>query len=118
MAVVLEGSAFFEALRLDLENGGHGWIETTEDMYHDQLGAVPPLAIGNNCFMGGEPYTHNSAGEAISICFHIRPIREVERIKVRTSCGDLIEYVSKYMTLNEFRRQMGSRMRQQEAFSF
>ena len=45
------------------------WVPTTENMYYDMLGALPPVAYGNaenwTGFLMGEPVTQDTHGDAI-----------------------------------------------------
>jgi len=66
------------------------WIPTTENMYHDQLGSVPPAAQSSNCFLAGEPHHSNDQYENVYACF------------VHTKLG----YFAKYLSLKEYREFM------------
>lgn len=48
------------------------WIETTEDMYHEMLGCLPPRAMWAGKFLVGEPLRHVN-GEAVHACFWEKP---------------------------------------------
>lgn len=45
------------------------WIATTESMYWEMLGVVPPAAQSGIGFLVGEPLRHNSDGDAVHACF-------------------------------------------------
>lgn len=45
------------------------WVETTEDMYDDQLNAIPPTRMVSNAFLGGEPWSHAKTGEPVFCAF-------------------------------------------------
>lgn len=62
------------------------WQPTTESMFYDMLGAVPPAAMGGGAFLVGEASHHNAQGEAVYACF--RQISD--------------EYAARYMTRREF----------------
>lgn len=49
--------------------GENNWTPTTEDMYYDQLGAVPPVRMGGGVFLVGEAANHTSKGEAVYAAF-------------------------------------------------
>lgn len=44
------------------------WVETTQERFYEQLGAVPPLAQSENSFLGSEPWNHTNDGKGIYIC--------------------------------------------------
>lgn len=67
------------------------WIPTTESMYWEMLGAVPPEKMIGANFLVGEATRHNSQGEAVYSCF--------------TKCGDT--YKAKNLTVAEFMREHG-----------
>lgn len=60
-----EGSALFQIMDVHPRQ----WVPTTENMYYDMLGALPPVAYGNaenwTGFLMGEPVTHDARGDAI-----------------------------------------------------
>ena len=62
------------------------WIPTTEAMYWEMLGVVPPRKMIGQQFLVGEADNHNENGEAVYACF--------------TKYCD--KYAAKYMTVNEF----------------
>lgn len=45
------------------------WILTTESMYWEMLGAVPPIKMIGRNFVVGEPLRSNGQGEAVYSCF-------------------------------------------------
>jgi hypothetical protein len=45
------------------------WIPTTEAMYWEMLGAVPPRAQNRSAFLVGEADHHNADGWAVYSCF-------------------------------------------------
>ena len=60
--------------------------ETTEDMFYDMLGCVPPIRQRRKSFLVGEASYHNKRGEALFACFLSKDGR----------------FYAKYMTLREF----------------
>ena len=44
----------FEQKKEFLEKGDKSWIETSEELFYEQLGCVPPERIENKCFLMGE----------------------------------------------------------------
>lgn len=62
------------------------WIPTTESMYHDQLGSVPPARQANGAFLVGEAHHSDDQGKNVYACF------------VHTKLG----YFAKYMSAKEF----------------
>lgn len=81
-ARVLEWAPLWDAMRADPTR----WQRTTQAMFDELLGAVPPFAMGGGGFLCGEAYTHRG-GEAVSVAL------------VRNNSGCW----AKYMTLREFR---------------
>lgn len=67
------------------------WIPTTEAMYWEMLGVVPPRKMLGQNFLVGEPLRHNSEGEPVYSCF--------------TKFGDT--YKAKNLTLREFMGEHG-----------
>ena len=67
------------------------WIPTTENMYWQMLGALPPTKMLGANFLVGEPEQHNGKGEAVYACF--------------TKFGDT--YKARYLTLVEFMAEHG-----------
>lgn len=63
------------------------WIPTTESMYWEMLGAVPPRAQRGGAFLVGEPLRHNENGQAVHACFK--------------QSGD--DYFARNLTLEQFR---------------
>lgn len=65
---MLAGNSLFIALAVDWNANGDNWIETDEETFDEQLGAVPPTAISNLGFLVGEPWRHeNQKGQEIPI---------------------------------------------------
>lgn len=62
------------------------WIPTTEHMYWEMLGAVPPRKMLGHNFLVGEALRHNDQGEAVYSCF--------------TKFGD--KHKAKNMTIKQF----------------
>ena len=79
----LSGQALWDAMKKEPTK----WIRTTEGMYYDMLEVLPPAAMGHGAFLVGEPYTHNSRGEAVHACF-------------ANMYGD---FFARYSTIREFR---------------
>lgn len=52
-----------------MDSAPGSWIPTTENMYWEMLGCVPPAAMGNGGFLVGEAHHHNENGEAVYACF-------------------------------------------------
>ena len=67
------------------------WIPTTEAMYWEMLGVVPPRKMIGQQFLVGEALRHNSESEEVYSCF--------------TKFGDT--YKAKNMTVNEFMAEHG-----------
>lgn len=78
----LEGAALWAAM--DAEPAR--WFPTTEAMFYDMLGQVPPAAMGGGAFLVGEA-SHDIQGEEVFACF-------------RAVYG---EFDARYMTKREFR---------------
>jgi len=74
-----------------MEAAPEAWIETTEDMYWEMLGALPPAKMLGQNFLVGEPLRHNEKGEAVYSCF--------------TKLGDT--YKAKNLTVAEFMLEHG-----------
>jgi hypothetical protein len=74
----------------------HAWVLTTEAMYWEMLGAVPPRAMGGGAFLVGEANHHNAQGSPVYACFK--------------QVGD--EFEARYMTLAEFRQFLSIRSAQ------
>lgn len=72
-----------------MEASPNEWIPTTENMYWEMLGAVPPEKMIGRNFLVGEPLRSNGQGEAVYSCF--------------TKSGDT--YKAKNMTVAEFMRE-------------
>ncbi len=86
-AQALEWQALWDAM----ESRPNEWIPTTENMYWEMFGAVPPRKMVGHNFMVGEPLRHNSKGEAVHACF--------------TKFGDT--YKARNLTLAEFMAEHG-----------
>lgn len=78
----LEWAALWAAMK----PAPYPWILTTEKMFWDMLGAVPPRAQRNDGFLVGEPDDTNGEGETLYACF----MQQGELTKAR------------YMTVREF----------------
>ncbi len=63
------------------------WHETSQAMFDEMLGAVPPADIGGGAFLMGEPVKHVN-GEPVYYCS-----REIAG-----------EYLARYMTQAEFQQ--------------
>ena len=61
----LEWQALWDAMDANPD----AWIETTEAMYWEMLGAVPPRKMIGQNFMVGEPLRHDAQGQAVHACF-------------------------------------------------
>lgn len=83
----LEWQELWDAMNADPD----AWIPTTEHMYWEMLGAVPPEKMIGRNFLVGEASHHNEKGEAVYSSF--------------TKFGDT--YKAKYMTVAEFMRGHG-----------
>lgn len=51
-----------------LKDDGSTIIEMTKDAYWHFLECVPPRRMSTKSYIGGEPYTHNSEGQAVYLC--------------------------------------------------
>ena len=83
----LEWHALWDAMDANPDT----WIPTTEAMYWEMLGAVPPIKIIGQNFMVGEPLRHDSQGHAVYACF--------------TKFGET--YKARNMTLEQFMSEHG-----------
>ena len=83
----LEWQALWDAMDANPDT----WIPTTEAMYWEMLGAVPPRKMVGENFMVGEPLRHDSQGQAIHACF--------------TKFGET--YKARNMTLQQFMSEHG-----------
>lgn len=83
----LEWQALWDAMDANPD----AWIPTTEHMYWEMLGAVPPIKMLGRNFLVGEPLRSNGQGEAVYSCF--------------TKFGDT--YTAKNLTVAEFMREHG-----------
>lgn len=61
----LEWQALWDAMDANPD----AWVPTTEAMYWEMLGAVPPRKMIGQNFMVGEPLRHDAQGQAIHACF-------------------------------------------------
>lgn len=61
----LEWSELWDAMKADPAK----WQPTTENMYHEMLGALPPQDMCPGAFLVGEPSNHNNEGFPIYTCF-------------------------------------------------
>lgn len=68
MTTKLEWKELWDAMDAHPE----AWIETTEGMYHEMLGCLPPRAMWAGKFLVGEPLRHVN-GEAVHACFWEKP---------------------------------------------
>lgn len=83
----LEWQALWDAMDANPDT----WIPTTEAMYWEMLGAVPPIKIIGENFMVGEPLRHDAQGQTIHACF--------------TKFGET--YKARNMTLQQFMSEHG-----------
>lgn len=83
----LEWQALWDAM----DANPNAWIPTTENMYWEMLGAVPPIKMLGRNFLVGEASHHNGQGESVYSCF--------------TKVGDT--YKAKNLTVAEFMREHG-----------
>ena len=83
----LEWQALWDAMDANPDT----WIPTTEAMYWEMLGAVPPRKMVGENFMVGEPLRHDSQGNAVHACF--------------TKFGET--YKARNMTLEQFMSEHG-----------
>lgn len=65
MNAPLEWQALWDAMEASPE----AWIETTEAMYFEMLGVVPPRAHIGGSFLVGEALRSNGKGESVYSCF-------------------------------------------------
>jgi hypothetical protein len=70
----------------EMKNQPSQWVETTEEMYFEMLGCLPPIRQKGGFFMVGEPTRHNAKGEAVYAAFNETDGR----------------FYAKYLTLSEF----------------
>lgn len=64
-----EWSELWNAMRENWNNNSDAWVETTSEMFHDQLGAVPPIGVIGNAFIMGEPWSTDKAGNYVHAVF-------------------------------------------------
>ena len=87
MSKPLEWQALWDAMDANPD----AWIPTTEAMYWEMLGAVPPRKMLGRNFMVGEPLRHDAQGHAVHACF--------------TKFGET--YKARNMTLEQFMAEHG-----------
>ena len=63
------------------------WVPTTENMYWEMLGVLPPRLQSRSAFLVGEADHHDSEGRAVYACF----------------CQSGDQYRAKYMTTQQFK---------------
>ncbi len=56
-------------MRQNWENKSDAWVETTAEMFYDQLGAVYPVAMIPGAFVMGEPWSTDSEGNYVHAIF-------------------------------------------------
>ena len=81
----------WEALWAAMDATPDAWIPTTENMYWEMLGAVPPIKMLGTNFLVGEALRSNSQGEEVYSCF--------------SKFGDT--YKAKNLTVAEFMHELG-----------
>lgn len=79
----LEWNELWAAMKENLSTDN--WVKTTEAMYHDQLGAVPPTLMGRGSFLCGEPWSFRG-NDSLYAAFRVK---------------DGV-YEARYMTTDEF----------------
>lgn len=84
----LEWAALWSAMREHYNAGSDVWTLTTQHMFNEMLGVLPPRAMSSGAFLVGEPETHDANGRAVYAAFRQLP-------------GNVFQ--SRYMTANEFR---------------
>jgi hypothetical protein len=65
----MRGPVVWQALWDAMKTAPGAWIETTEAMYWEMLGCMPPERMAGGKFLVGEPADHNERGEAVYACF-------------------------------------------------
>jgi len=88
----LEWQELWAVLNRKYKEGNESWTPTTKHMFWEMLEAVPPAFQGVSGFVSGEPWTHNSKGEAVYSAFK--------------QIGD--SYFASYVTVREFKQQWGN----------
>lgn len=83
---MLEWKQLWDAMESDYNAGGSAWFPTTEEMYWDMIGAVPPAAQRAGGFLVGEAWKDNANGEPLHAAF------------IETSDG----FKARYMTRKQF----------------
>lgn len=66
---ILSHKEFFAAIRADFLAGAQVWRETSQEVFDDMLGALPPAYMGPGSFAMGEPYTIDGKGRQIFTYF-------------------------------------------------
>lgn len=61
----LEWNALWDAMR----NAPSLWVKTTEDMFYEMLGAVPPQDMFGRAFLVGEASDTTASGDDVFACF-------------------------------------------------
>lgn len=87
-ATPLEWSALWTAMQANYDAKSDAWTLTTQHMFDEMLGVVPPVAMRHGAFLVGEASDHNEHGQAVYAAFRQLP-------------GNVFH--AKYMTANEFR---------------
>lgn len=59
----------FDLLKEMWWNKDHKWVETTVEMFYDQLNCVPPLKMCNNIFMEGECWDMDDNGDIYTVFY-------------------------------------------------
>lgn len=52
-----------------MEAHPNDWTPTTEKMYWEMMGVLPPRAQSRGAFLVGEPLRHDAQGKAVHACF-------------------------------------------------
>jgi hypothetical protein len=65
----LEWSPLWDAMKA----APNAWILTTESMYYEMLGCLPPAAMSGDAFLVGEANRHNIYGYPVFACFAKNP---------------------------------------------
>jgi hypothetical protein len=86
--MLLEWNQLWTELKVKFETNDKSWTPTTEAMFYEILGAVPPMRQAFDAFLSGEPWSHTRQGGAISAAF------KWDRA--------LDQYAARYMTAKEF----------------
>lgn len=59
----------WSAMKENYLAGNEKWVETTEEMYDEQLNVLPPEEWEHGSFLVGEAWNHNSNNESVYACF-------------------------------------------------